>query len=112
MSGQRNLDTPEQPQRPVRARPHIDMIEDAPGKFVELSQGMTHYRLFGKISGHAPLLVCVHDVGTAHDIWDQPAEKLKMTGYTVLTFDLFGALCCPPLDNHSQDHFVGRSWTL
>jgi len=29
-------------------------------------------------------------VGTAHDIWDQPAEKLKMTGYTVLTFDLFG----------------------
>ena len=75
------------------------------GKFVELSEGITHYRLFGEASEHSPVLVCVSDFATSHEIWDLFAMDFKLSGYAVLTYDLYGAHTLSPWW-HSADGTV------
>ncbi|MFK7751658.1 MAG: alpha/beta fold hydrolase [Sedimentitalea sp.] len=61
---------------------------DAPGQFVTLSQGTTHYRWIGPIRG--PVAVCVHGLTTPSFVWDGLAAGLTAMGYRVLVYDLYG----------------------
>ncbi len=60
----------------------------APGQFVRLSQGVTHYRWIGPVRG--PVVVAIHGLTTPSPVWDKIADGLGNTGYRVLVYDLYG----------------------
>jgi pimeloyl-ACP methyl ester carboxylesterase len=61
---------------------------DAPGQFVQLGDGMTHYELAGPADG-APL-VLVHGFSTPAFIWDPAFTAFAEAGFQVLRYDLYG----------------------
>src|SRR4029079_19168873 len=65
-----------------------DARAGAPGKFVRLSDGMTHYELLGPDSGATVLLV--HGFSVPYYIWDSTATALSSKGYRVLRYDEYG----------------------
>ncbi len=70
-------------------RPMTDAARtQAPGAFVTLSQGVTHYRWHGV--GTGPVAVCVHGLTTPGFVWDGIAEGLVRLGFRVLVYDLYG----------------------
>ena len=62
--------------------------ELAPGLFVELSDGWTHYDVAGPESGQVVILV--HGFSVPYYIWDTTFEALVAAGFRVIRFDLFG----------------------
>ena len=60
----------------------------APGKFITLSHGTTHYEVAGPDSGRAVLLV--HGFSVPYYIWDSTVVALSEAGYRVIRYDLFG----------------------
>jgi pimeloyl-ACP methyl ester carboxylesterase len=60
----------------------------APGRFVRLSNGTTHYDLMGPDSGQA--VVLVHGFSVPYYIWDSTSAALSGAGYRVLRYDEFG----------------------
>lgn len=71
-------------------RPKMDDAarKAAPGHFVALSQGVTHYDWIGPARG--PVAVCVHGLTTPSPVWRGLAQGLSWMGYRVLIYDLFG----------------------
>ena len=65
-----------------------DARADAPGAFVDLKHGRTHYRFFGPQS--APLAVCVHGLTTPSFVFEALADGLVAKGYRVLVYDHYG----------------------
>jgi pimeloyl-ACP methyl ester carboxylesterase len=61
---------------------------DAPGSFVRLSDGYTHYELSGPENGRP--VVLVHGFSVPYFIWDPTFEFLKESGFRVLRYDLIG----------------------
>jgi pimeloyl-ACP methyl ester carboxylesterase len=62
--------------------------QSAPGKFVRLADGMTHYELLGPDSGRA--VVLVHGFSVPYYLWDSTAAALATAGYRVLRYDEYG----------------------
>ncbi|MEM1237504.1 MAG: alpha/beta hydrolase [Pseudomonadota bacterium] len=62
--------------------------QTAPGKFIKLRHGQTHYRLDG--DPRHPLLVCIHGWSTASYVWEPLREPLRDKKYRLLTYDLYG----------------------
>lgn len=60
----------------------------APGKFVKLPMGTTHYQWHGHTRG--PVVVCVHGLTTPSFVWDGVVGGLTWLGFRVLTYDLYG----------------------
>lgn len=60
----------------------------APGQFVKLSDGMTHYRLKGPATG--PVVVLVPGATLPLFVWNHLDDRLALAGYRVLTYDLYG----------------------
>jgi pimeloyl-ACP methyl ester carboxylesterase len=60
----------------------------APGRFVALSRGTTHYDIAGPDSGR--VVVLVHGFSVPYYIWDSTAAGLSAAGYRVLRYDLYG----------------------
>ena len=61
---------------------------NAPGSFVLLSDGYTHYELGGLQAGQP--VVLVHGFSVPYFIWDPTFEFLTKSGFRVLRYDLFG----------------------
>ncbi len=61
---------------------------DAPGQFIELSDGTTHYELAGPADG--PVVVLVHGFSVPYYIWDTTFAALTESGFRVLRYDLYG----------------------
>lgn len=75
--------------REVMRRPMDDRLRQAaPGEFVQLSGGLTHYRWMGRSAG--PVAVCVHGLTTPSFVWQGLSAELERQGFRVLTYDLFG----------------------
>lgn len=73
--------------------PERDTIDDAirrtaPGKFVRLSDGFTHYDVSGPDSGRA--IVLVHGFSVPYYIWDSTAKALAAAGSRVIRYDEYG----------------------
>lgn len=73
--------------------PERDTIDDAvrktaPGKFVRLSDGFTHYDVSGPDSGRA--VVLVHGFSVPYYIWDSTAKALAAAGNRVIRYDEYG----------------------
>src|SRR5574341_1760866 len=66
----------------AKARAH------APGKFVALSQGVTHYDLTGPDSGRA--VVLLNGFSVPFYIWDSTQVALAANGFRVLRYDYYG----------------------
>jgi pimeloyl-ACP methyl ester carboxylesterase len=60
----------------------------APGKFVHLSRGVTHYTVDGPDSGRT--IVLVHGFSVPLYIWDSTATALAEAGYRVIRYDEYG----------------------
>lgn len=61
---------------------------NAPGEFVTLSRGQTHYQWLGAARG--PVAVCVHGLTTPSFVWRPIADGLGKLGFRVLVYDLYG----------------------
>jgi pimeloyl-ACP methyl ester carboxylesterase len=61
---------------------------DAPGDFVELAGGATHYRWDGPEGG--PVVVLIHGLTSPSYVWDAVVPGLSALGFRVLRFDLYG----------------------
>lgn len=62
--------------------------KEAPGEFISLENGITHYEAFRKDSAQTVLLV--HGFSVPNYIWDPTFKALKENGFQVIRFDLFG----------------------
>ncbi len=62
--------------------------KSAPGAFIELSQGVTHYQWSGPADG--PVIVCIHGLTTPSFVWQGLRLALERRGFRVLTYDLYG----------------------
>ena len=60
----------------------------APGQFVELADGLTHYELAGPESGQVVILV--HGFSVPYYIWDTTFKALRRAGFRVVRYDIFG----------------------
>ncbi len=60
----------------------------APGKFVQLSDGLTHYDVSGPDSGRTVVLLSGFTV--PFYIWDPTRDALTASGFRVLRYDYFG----------------------
>lgn len=60
----------------------------APGKFVALPHGMTHYEIAGPDTGR--VVVLVHGFSVPSYIWDSTFAALSAAGYRVVRYDLYG----------------------
>jgi pimeloyl-ACP methyl ester carboxylesterase len=77
----------------VAKNPETRVLDDAargaaPGKFVRLSDGMTHYRVDGPDSGR--VVVLAHGFSVPSYIWDSTAADLSRAGYRVVRYDAYG----------------------
>ena len=61
---------------------------NAPGRFVELSAGVTHYELRGDSGGRT--VVLIHGNAAPYVTWDNTIDALTGAGLRVLRYDLFG----------------------
>lgn len=61
---------------------------NAPGRFVMLTDGVTHYELAGPAEG--PWVVLIHGFSVPSFIWDPTFAGLADAGFRVLRYDLFG----------------------
>jgi pimeloyl-ACP methyl ester carboxylesterase len=73
--------------------PESETLDDAarahaPGKFVRLADGMTHYDIAGPES--ARTVVLVHGFSVPAYIWDSTATALAAAGYRVVRYDEYG----------------------
>ena len=60
----------------------------APGKFVRLSEGLTHYDLAGPDTGRT--IVLLSGFSVPFYIWDPTRDALAANGFRVLRYDYFG----------------------
>ncbi len=72
---------------------------DAPGSFVRLREGVTHYELAGPEEGR--VVVLVHGFSVPYYIYDPTFEFLSASGFRTLRYDLYGRGWSdrPPLPN-------------
>lgn len=78
----------------------------APGQFVELSQGVTHFHLSGPAEG--PLIVCVHGLTTPSFVWNHLAKGLTALGFRVLVYDLYGRGYSDHIDGPQDKGFFNQ----
>jgi len=66
----------------------MEARENAPGRFAQLPQGVTHYQWMG--AGSGKILVCIHGLTTPSFVWKRLAPGLALLGFRVLVYDLYG----------------------
>ncbi|MCK5809061.1 alpha/beta hydrolase [bacterium] len=62
--------------------------KDAPGSFVALSKGVTHYEIRGQRNSNA--IVLIHGISLPSYSWSTFADDIAAGGYRVITYDLYG----------------------
>jgi len=77
----------------VARNPETRVLDDAarreaPGKFVRLSDGLTHYLVDGPDTGR--VVVLAHGFSVPSYIWDSTAADLSRAGYRVIRYDAYG----------------------
>lgn len=78
---------------PAVLDPERDVLDpesrrEAPGQFVQLRQGVTHYQIVGPAD--APTVVFVHGASVPYYMWDETFTAVAAAGYRALRYDMFG----------------------
>jgi pimeloyl-ACP methyl ester carboxylesterase len=77
----------------------------APGRFVRLSDGVTHYEMAGTAT--APVVVLAAGTSVPYYIWDPTFASLVKDGYRVLRYDYYGrGYSDRPAIAYTQDLYV------
>src|SRR5262245_37897045 len=77
----------------------------APGQFIKLSDGYTHYELGGPASGR--VLVLAAGISVPYYIWDPTFAALVQAGFRVLRYDYYGrGYSDRPDIEYTQDAYV------
>lgn len=74
--------------RGLRREMNAEQRANAPGQFVDLTGGKTHFEWHGPPAG--PVFVLVHGLTTPSFVFAAMIPTLTAAGYRVLTYDLFG----------------------
>ena len=83
----------------------------APGSFVQLSKGLTHYKLSGPLDGK--LVVLIHGIAGPFGIWTKVADSLMSHGFRILQYDLYGrGYSDRPDVNHGIDLYLNQLMDL
>ena len=78
---------------------------EAPGRFVRLADGLTHYEVAGPDTGRVVLLAAAFSVPAY--IWDPLYQQLADAGFRVIRFDYYGRGWSDRVDaTYDQDLFV------
>jgi pimeloyl-ACP methyl ester carboxylesterase len=78
---------------------------EAPGKFIRLDDGLTHYEVAGPDTGRVVLLAAAFSVPAY--IWDPLYQQLADAGFRVIRFDWYGRGWSDRIDaRYDQDLFV------
>jgi pimeloyl-ACP methyl ester carboxylesterase len=76
----------------IRRTEHAELTsavrDKAPGKFLLLSQGNTHYDIAGPENG--PVIVFIHGFSVPYYMWDRNFNALAQAGFRVIRYDLYG----------------------
>ena len=81
--------------------------KEAPGQFVTLSRGVTHYQWHGHVDG--PLIVMVHGLSTPSWVFSGLYHGLGLMGFRILTYDLYGrGFSDRPKGPQDREFFVGQ----
>lgn len=84
---------------------------EAPGDFIELPHGRTHYEL-SKSNEKQPVIL-IQGFSIPYYIWDPTFQALSDTGLNVLRYDLFGrGYSDRPRVEYSLDLFVDQLFHL
>lgn len=79
---------------------------NAPGKFIRLSKGYTHYETAGAKT-EEPVVLFIHGFSVPYYMWDHNFMVLAQAGFRVIRYDLFGrGLSDRPRATHNQELFV------
>ena len=81
----------------------------AHGKFVKLSDGVTHYDVSGPDTGRT--VVLVHGFSVPYYIWDSTANSLSKAGYRVIRYDEYGRGLSDRPDTRYADDLYDRQLT-
>jgi pimeloyl-ACP methyl ester carboxylesterase len=85
--------------------------KEAPGKFVELPNGYTHYDLAGSRAGRPVILV--HGFSIPYYIWDPTFHALANAGIHIIRYDIFGrGFSDRPDEIYNLDLFVNQLYYL
>lgn len=78
---------------------------NAPGKFIRLSKGYTHYETAGAKTG--PVVLFIHGFSVPYYMWDHNFRVLAEAGFRVIRYDLYGrGLSDRPRTIYNQELFV------
>ena len=78
--------------------------QQAPGEFVQITDGKIHYRWLGPQSGE--IVVLVHGVSVPQYVFSQTAAALVDSGFRILLFDHFGhGFSDRPVAEYDADFF-------
>ncbi|HEY45460.1 MAG: hypothetical protein AMJ88_19145 [Anaerolineae bacterium SM23_ 63] len=88
-----------------------DLDEDArgfaPGAFIRLCAGQTHYGIAGPHDGR--VVVLIHGIAGPMGIWEPLAHSLASNGFRVLYYDLFGrGYSDRPVSSYDIDLFIAQ----
>jgi len=61
---------------------------NAPGKFIRLSKGYTHYETAG--DENKPVVLFIHGFSVPYYMWDKTFHPVAEAGYRVIRYDIFG----------------------
>lgn len=77
------------------------------GSFVQLSKGLTHYKLSGPLDGKP--VVLIHGIAGPFGIWTKVADSLMSLGFRILQYDLYGrGYSDRPDVNYDIDFFLNQ----
>lgn len=72
----------------IEERSMVEARDEAPGRFLDLADGMTHYEISGPDSGRT--VVLVHGFSVPSWIWDPTVGALSRSGFRTIVYDLYG----------------------
>ena len=79
----------------------------APGKFIQLSKGLTHYELLGLQDGKT--VVLIHGIAGPFRIWKKVTDPLIRHGFRILQYDLYGrGYSDRPDVNYDLDFYINQ----
>jgi len=82
-----------------------DVRDNAPGNFIKLSDGYTHYDISGRADN--PVVLFIHGFSVPYYMWDKTFHSITEAGYKTIRYDTYGrGLSDRPYAEYNEELFV------